>query len=248
MRVPWFIARYASAREFYVLTESWPLWLGLLGALLLVAGLYGGLVLAGPDALQGEVYRIIYVHVPSAWMSLFAYVCLALFGLVGLVWRTRVSLAAARACAPLGAAFTLLALLTGAIWGKPTWGAWWVWDARLSAELVLFFLYLGYMALQTAVPDPRAAARAGAVLALVGLVNVPIIHFSVEWWSTLHQGSTVSLFADSRIHISMLVPLLLMAGAFKCYFGAVLLMRMQAELLLLDRDRAWVLQQVSGTP
>lgn len=240
MKLPWCIARCASPREFYALTGCWPARFGVLCALLMAAGLYGGLVLAGPDALQGEVYRILYVHVPSAWMSLFVYVFLAASGVAGLVWRVRVFLAAARACAPLGAAFTLLTLLTGAIWGKPTWGAWWAWDARLTSELILLFLYLGFMALQAAIPDPRAAARAGAVLALVGLVNVPIIHFSVEWWSTLHQGSSVSLFAGQRIHVSMLVPLLLMAGAFKCYFIALVLVRTRAELLILDRDRHWV--------
>lgn len=240
MRLPWFIARYANPREFYALAGYWQWKFGVLAVLLMAAGLYGGLELAGPDYLQGEVYRIIYVHVPSAWMSLFVYVFLAACGVAGLVWRLRVYFAMARACAPLGAAFTLLALLTGAIWGKPTWGAWWAWDARLSSELVLFFLYLGYMALQQAIPEPRAAARAGAVLALIGLVNVPIIHFSVEWWSTLHQGSSVSLFGGQRIHTSMLIPLLLMATAFKCYFIATVLVRARAELLIMDRDRAWV--------
>jgi heme exporter protein C len=232
-------ARYASPQHFYTLSRRMTPWLGGLCTLLLIAGLYGGLVLAPPDYQQGESFRIIYVHVPSAWMSLFVYVVMAGASAIGLVWKVKVAEAIARSSAPLGASFTFLALATGSLWGKPMWGTWWVWDARLTSELILLFLYLGYMALQSAIPDPRQAARAGAILALIGVVNVPIIHYSVEWWATLHQGPTVSKLDAPSIHISMLIPLLLMTLGFTLFYATMLLVRARSELLYWERTSNW---------
>ncbi len=208
--------------------------------LLLVAGLYGGLVLAPPDYQQGDSFRIIYVHVPAAWMSMFVYMVLAVNGVCVLVWRMKIAEAVARASAPIGASFTFLALATGSLWGKPMWGTYWVWDARLTSELVLLFLYLGYMALVNAFPDRRNGARAGAVLALIGVVNIPIIHYSVEWWNTLHQGATVTRFGRPSMALSMLIPLLLMALAFQFYYVWAVLIRARNEILLQERRANWV--------
>ena len=216
-----------------------PYTLAICGALF-AAGLYWGLVLAPADYQQGESYRIIYIHVPSAWLSMFVYSVLAGASAVSLIWRMKLAEAVARASAPVGAAYTLLALVTGSLWGKPMWGAWWVWDARLTSELILLFLYLGYMALVAAIDDRRTASRAGAVLAIVGVVNLPIIHFSVEWWNTLHQGPTVTKFDQPSIALSMLIPLLLMAGAFKFHYLCVMLARVRVEILESERRTAWV--------
>ena len=207
---------------------------------LFAAGLYWGLVLAPADYQQGESYRIIYIHVPSAWLSMFVYSVLAGASAVSLIWRMKLAEAVARASAPVGAAYTFLALVTGSLWGKPMWGAWWVWDARLTSELILLFLYLGYIALVAAIDDRRTASRAGAVLAIVGVVNLPIIHFSVEWWNTLHQGPTVTKFDQPSIALSMLIPLLLMAGAFKFHYLCVMLARVRVEILESERRTAWV--------
>ena len=206
----------------------------------MAAGLFGGLVVAPPDYQQGEAYRIIFIHVPSAWLSLFVYAAMAGAAAVGLVWRIKVAEAVAVACAPVGASFTFLALLTGSLWGKPMWGTWWVWDARLTSELVLLFLYLGIIALNNAIPDPRRAARASAILAIVGLIDLPIIHFSVDWWNTLHQGATVFRLDGPSIHPSMLAPLLLMVAAFTLFFLTVALMRTRCELLERERHSQWV--------
>ncbi len=227
-------------QHFYRLSRRLSPWFGWISALLFAAGLYGAFFYAPPDYQQGESFRIIYVHVPSAWMSLFVYMVMASAGAAGLIWKTKVADAMARACAPLGASFTFLALATGSLWGKPMWGAWWVWDARLTSELILLFLYLGYMALQSAIEERRAAARAGAVLALVGVVNIPIIHYSVEWWNTLHQGPTITKFDAPSIHLEMLIPLLLMAAAFMAYFFAVLLVRVRADILQQESNSNWV--------
>ena len=221
-------------------------WFGWITLMLLAAGLYSALVLAPPDYQQGESYRIIFIHVPAAWMSMFVYSVLAGCGAVVLIWRVKLAEALARASAPIGASFTFLALATGSLWGKPMWGAWWVWDARLTSELILLFLYIGYMALVAAVPDRRTAARAGAILAVVGIVNLPIIHYSVEWWNTLHQGATVSKFDKPSIHLSMLIPLLIMAGGFMTYYAWVVLLRTRNELLEQERRTHWVRQLVTG--
>jgi len=214
--------------------------------LFLLAGLYYGLIKAPTDYQQGESYRIIYVHVPAAWMSMFIYMVMATSGAIGLIWRIKLSDMIATASAPVGAAFTFLALVTGSLWGKPMWGAWWVWDARLTSELILLFLYLGFIALQSSIEDPRNAARAGAVLALVGVVNIPIIHYSVEWWSTLHQGATVTKLDKPSIDIRMLIPLLLMAVAFKLYYGAVVLMKARADVLRREQNSRWVKEIVEN--
>ena len=203
--------QYAAPMHFHRLSRKLSPWLFGISAVLFVAGLVGGLFLAPADYQQGESFRIIYVHVPSAWLSMFCYMVMASAGAAGLIWKVKMGDIMARACAPLGASFTFVALATGSLWGKPMWGTWWVWDARLTSELILLFLYLGYIALQSAIEDRRAAARAGAVLAVVGVVNIPIIHYSVEWWSTLHQGATVTKFDKPSIDVSMLIPLLLMA-------------------------------------
>jgi heme exporter protein C len=221
-------------------------WLGWITLILLAAGLYGALVLAPPDYQQGDSYRIIFIHVPAAWMSMFVYAVLAGCGAIVLIWRLKLAEALARASAPIGASFTFLALATGSLWGKPMWGAWWVWDARLTSELILLFLYIGYMALVAAIPDRRTAARAGAILAVVGIVNLPIIHYSVEWWNTLHQGATVSKLDTPSIHLSMLIPLLIMACGFMTYYAWVLLLRTRNELLEQERRTQWVRQLVSG--
>ncbi|MBI4005225.1 MAG: heme ABC transporter permease [Gammaproteobacteria bacterium] len=234
------INQFASPKNFYALSCKLVHYFGGACLLLFVAGVFGGLLFSPPDYQQGESVRIIYVHVPSAWMSLFVYIVMAGAGTIGLIWRIKIMDVIARSSAPLGASFTFLALATGSLWGKPMWGAWWVWDARLTSELILLFLYLGYIALQSAIEDPRMAARAGAILALIGIINIPIIHFSVEWWSTLHQGPTVSKLDAPSIHIDMLIPLLLMALAYMCYFISAVLMRARCDLLALERNSAWV--------
>ncbi len=213
---------------------------------LIIGGLYGGLITAPADYQQGDSFRIIYIHVPSAWMSLFVYMVMAVNGAIVLIWRVKISEIIARSSAPLGASFTFLALATGSIWGKPMWGTWWVWDARLTSELILLFLYLGFIALQSAFEDPRVGARAGAILALVGVVNIPIIKYSVEWWSTLHQGPTVSKLDSPSMHIDMLLPLLLMAVAFMGYYVAVLLIRCRSEILTYESHTAWVREMLAS--
>ena len=236
--------RYAAPRNFYLACGRIIPWLGAITVALVGLGLAGGLVFAPPDYQQGESYRIIYIHVPSAWMSLFIYALMAGAGAVALVWRVKLAEVVLAASAPIGAWFTFLALATGSLWGKPMWGTYWVWDARLTSELALLFLYLGVIALHTAIEDPRTAGRAASVLALVGVVNVPIIHYSVEWWSTLHQGPTVTRLDKPAIHASMLVPLLTMALAFKAYFATVMLMRARSVLLERERNSAWVRELV----
>ena len=220
-------------------------WLAGIFMLLLLAGLYGGLVLAPPDYQQGESYRIIFVHVPAAWMSLFIYMVMAFCGVVILVWRMKLAEVVLISSAAIGASFTFLALATGSLWGKPMWGTWWVWDARLTSELILLFLYLGVIGLHGAIEDKRIASRAVAILAIVGVVNIPIIHYSVEWWNSLHQGPTVTKFDKPSIHWSMLLPLLLMALAFQVYYVLALFQRCRAELLLRERNSKWA-QELNG--
>jgi heme exporter protein C len=237
--------RWASPKHFFRLSDQLTPWLSIALVSVTAAGLHAGLVLAPADYQQGESYRIMFIHVPAAWMSLFIYVVMAGAGAIGLVWRIKVAEIVARASAPIGASFTALTLVTGSLWGKPMWGAWWVWDARLTSELILLFLYMGYMALQSSIPDRRSASRASAVLALVGTVNIPIIHFSVQWWNTLHQGPTVSKIGAPSIHPSMLWPLLLMAVAFKLFYAVVLLRRARCELLESERNSVWVRELVT---
>jgi len=240
----WF-NKLGSPPHFYRIAGKWVPWLAALFLLLLLPGLYGGLVLAPPDYQQGESYRIIFIHVPAAWMSLFIYVVMAFCGVVIVVWRMKLAEIVLISSAPIGASFTFLALATGSLWGKPMWGTWWVWDARLTSELILLFLYLGVIGLHGAIEDKRVASRAVAILAIVGVVNIPIIHYSVEWWNSLHQGPTVTKFDKPSIHWSMLLPLLLMALAFQVYYVLALFQRCRAELLSRERNSNWV-QELSG--
>ncbi|KOC24270.1 heme ABC transporter permease [Comamonas testosteroni] len=209
--------------------------MAVLAAVLAAAGLWVGFGLAPTDHQQGEVYRIIFLHVPAAWMSMFIYLVAALHAALGLIYGTRLSPVLARALAPTGALFTAIALWTGAAWGKPTWGAWWVWDARLTSELILLFLYLGYMAMVSAIEDSRRADGAGAIVLLAGVVNVPIIYFSVQWWSTLHQGASIRMDTAPSMTHTMLAGMLLMALACWAYTLAVALVR--ARCLILERAR-----------
>ncbi len=235
-----FLYRMASPRHFYRIAGRMIPWLAGLCVLALIYGLYGGLVLAPPDYQQGESFRIIYVHVPSAWMSMFIYTFMAVLSGIHLIWRMKLADIMATASAPIGASFTFLALVTGSLWGKPMWGTYWVWDARLTSELILLFLYLGIMALRSAIDDQRSAGRATAVLTLVGVVNIPIIHYSVVWWNTLHQPATVTKLDTPSIHIDMLIPLLVMTMAFQLYFFTVALMRARNEVLQREHKASWV--------
>jgi heme exporter protein C len=205
-------------------------WLGGATLVALIVGLAWSLLLAPPDYQQGESVRIMFIHVPAAWMALSVYLFIAVASAVALVWRHPLAEVAAQAAAPIGAAFTLVCLATGSLWGRPMWGAWWVWDARLTSVLVLFFLYLGYIALVNAFDDASRGARAGSLLALVGIVNLPIIKFSVDWWNTLHQPASVMRLGRPTIDVAMLVPLLVMAGAFGLLFLWLLLLRMRTAL------------------
>ncbi len=218
---------YASPQTFYPLAGRMAPWFAALAAVLALAGLYVGFLVAPTDAQQGEVYRVIYIHVPAAWMSMFIYVVMACWAALGLAFNTRLSGMMASALAPTGALFTFIALWTGSLWGRPTWGTYWVWDARLTSELILLFLYLGFIALQASIDDPRRADRAGALLAIVGVVNVPIIYYSVQWWNTLHQGASVSLKSSPKMAASMLAGMLIMVFAFWAYAIAASLFRVR---------------------
>ena len=223
--------RFANPARFLRLSDAILPWCAGATLILLIAGLYLGLFVAPADYQQGESVRIMYVHVPAAWMAMFVYACLALASAVALIWRHPLADLAAQAASPIGACFTFIALVTGSLWGKPMWGTWWVWDARLTSVLVLFFLYLGHIALAHGFDDPTRGARASAILALVGFVNVPIIKFSVDWWSTLHQPASVLRLGGPTIDGSMLWPLLLMGAAFTLLFVCLLLVRIKAALL-----------------
>lgn len=239
---------YASPSTFYPLAGKLIPWFAALAFILAIAGLYISFFVAPTDFQQGEGYRIIFIHVPAAWMSMFIYVVMAFWSAIGLAWNTRLSFVMARALAPTGAMFTFVALWTGAFWGKPMWGAWWVWDARLTSELILLFLYVGVMALQAAIDDPRRADRAGALLNLVGVINVPIIYFSVKWWNTLHQGSSVSLTRAPSMAQTMLWGMLIMALAAWMYAIAVALARARTLVLERERQTEWVRAQLEGQP
>ena len=237
----WF-HKIGSPPTFYRIAAAVQPWCYAIALVLGMIGLYGGLVVAPRDYQQGDAYRIIFIHVPCAWMGLFAYAFMAVNAFVALVWRIKLSEVLAMASAPVGAAFTFITLVTGSLWGKPMWGTWWTWDARLTSELVLFFLYLGVIGLYNAFEDRRRGARAASLLALVGIVNLPIIHYSVQWWNTLHQGTTVDFLDPARSSISpaMLWPLLVMALATHLYFFASLLGRTRTGLLSLESGKQWV--------
>ena len=237
MAIPWF--KYASPATFYGLAGRMVPWFAALAAVSAIAGLWIGLVAAPTDFQQGDSYRIIYIHVPAAWMGMFVYLVMAGWAAAGLVFNTRLSGMMVQALAPTGALFTFIALWTGALWGRPTWGTYWVWDARLTSTLILLFLYLGYLALRASIDDARRADRAGAVLVLVGAINVPIIYFSVRWWNTLHQGASVNLQGSSMATI-MLTGMLVMAFSAWMYTIAVSLARVRAIIIERERHAAWV--------
>ncbi len=236
-----FFHKLASPPHFYELSLRMIPWFAVPGLLLIGYGAWAGLFVAPPDYQQGDAFRIIYVHVPAAYLSLLAYMVMAISAGIGLIWRMKLAHAVAAGAAPLGAWFTFLALATGSIWGRPMWGTWWEWgDPRLTSELILLFLYFGYMALRAAIDDTAQADKASAVLALVGAVNVPIIHFSVEWWSSLHQGPTLIREGGPAIEPAMLYPLLAMIFGFSLLFGALLLGRVRTEVLNRERRARWV--------
>ncbi len=234
------MVKYASPRNFYFLAGKLIPWLAGITILLMAIGVYQALFVAPPDYQQGETVRIMFIHVPSAWMSMFIYALLAAASGAGLIWRTKLAHMFASACAPIGASFTLLALLTGSLWGAPMWGTWWEWDARLTSELLLLFLFIGYMTLKASIDDPQRADRAAAILALVGAVDLPVIHFSVEWWNTLHQPASVGKIGVPSIHESILIPLLVMMAAFKAYFFTVVLIRVRNLIIQRERHTRWI--------
>ena len=240
----WF-HRLGSPPHVFAFARRWTPWFGGFAAVAMLIALYGGLVLAPADYQQKDAFRMVYVHAPTAWLSLMIYSTMAVAAAVGLIWRMKVAHAAAAACAPIGAWFTVAALGTGMLWGKPMWGAYWVWDPRLTSELVLLFLYIGYMGLRAGIEDPAKADKASAVLAVVGIVNVPIIKFSVDWWNSLHQTATVMRMGKPTMDGDMLWPLLLMFVAFALYFIAILLIRLRAELLRRERNASWIREVLS---
>ncbi|MGH8690624.1 MAG: heme ABC transporter permease CcmC [Burkholderiales bacterium] len=221
---------YASPQTFFPLAGRIAFFCGLGAGILAAAGLYIGFFVAPTDAQQGEVYRIIFIHVPAAWLSMFIYVVMACWAALGLALNTRLSAMMAAALAPTGALFTFIALWTGSLWGKPTWGTYWVWDARLTSELILLFQYFGFIALRAAIEDPRRADRAAALLAIVGVVNIPIIYYSVQWWNTLHQGASVSFTRAPTMAATMLTGMIVMALAFWLYSIAVSLARVRCMI------------------
>jgi heme exporter protein C len=245
--VPLRLFTFAAPSRFYALAGAAVPWFWAIAVALGAAGLYIGFFVAPTDATQGEAYRIIFIHVPAAWMAMLLYLVLAFWACVGWAFNARLASMVARAIAPTGAMFAFLALWTGALWGRPTWGTWWVWDARLTSTLILLFLYLGYVALTSAIDDVRRADQAGALLALVGSVNVPIIYFSVQWWNTLHQGATISFRQAPTMAATMLIAMLLMALAFWAYAFAVISMRTRGIVLEREAHTAWVADLLAQT-
>ena len=243
-QINWY--KFSSPQAFYPLAGKMIPWFWALAAIFGIAGLYIGFLVAPTDAQQGEGYRIIFLHVPASWMSMFIYLVMAFWAGLGLAFNFRLSGMMATALAPTGALFAFLSLWTGALWGKPMWGTWWVWDARLTSELILLFLYVGFIALQSAIDEPRRADKAGAILALVGVVNVPIIYFSVKWWNTLHQGSSVSLTKSPSMAMTMLWGMLLCALACWMYAIAVALMRVRMIMLERERHTEWVHEELAS--
>jgi heme exporter protein C len=234
----WF--KFSSPATFYPLAGRIIPWAAWIAVILIGIGLYLSFFVAPTDYKQGEGYRIIFIHVPAAWMSMFIYLVMAVWSILGLTLNTRVSAMMTQALAPTGAMFTFLALWTGAFWGKPMWGAWWVWDARLTSELILLFLYIGYIALHSSIDDNRRADRAGAILVLVGVINIPIIYYSVEWWNTLHQGSSVNFKQGSSMTTIMLWTMLIMALGFWAYSIAAAMSRVRSIILEREKETNWV--------
>lgn len=242
--VLWF-HQLGSPPTFYRFAGRWAPWCFAAALVLLGIGVWGALFDVPADYQQGDSYRILFIHVPCAWMSLFVYIVMAVQAGIALVWRIKLCEVLAMACAPIGAAFTVITLATGSIWGRPMWGTWWDWDPRLTSELVLLFLYFGVIALHSAIEDPRRAARAAGFLVLVGLINLPIIHFSVQWWNSLHQGSTIRLLGPSHMDRSMLLPLLFTLLATKLWFVGSLLQRARVSILEREAGKSWA-REVAG--
>lgn len=239
--------RLGSPKWFYEMTNRWIPWLVLLTAVGAGVGITMGLLFAPVDYLQGNSYRIIFIHVPAALLAQSAYMMMAVAGAVYLIWRMKMAAWVAKVIAPIGASFCLIALFTGAIWGKPTWGTWWVWDARLTSMLLLLFLYFGVMALQKAMETEEASYKAGAILSLVGLVNIPIIKYSVEWWNTLHQPATLKLTEKPSMHIDMLIPLLIMIATTYIFFALLVIWRTRNEIIWQERKRQWLQKHLQGS-
>ena len=244
MNWTWF-HKLGSPKWFYEISGRWLSWLSVSAALLMLAGAVLGLAFAPPDYQQGNSFRIIYIHVPAAFLAQSTYISLAVAGVVGLVWKMKIADVALQQAAPIGAWMTVIALITGAVWGKPTWGAWWVWDARLTAMLILLFLYFGIIALGHAITNRDSAAKACAILAIVGVVNIPIIKYSVDWWNTLHQPATFKITEKPAMPMEMWLPLLIMTIGFYCFFAAVLLMRMRTEVLRRESRTRWAQAEVA---
>ncbi len=244
MNWTWF-HKLGSPKWFYEISGRWLPWLSISAAVLMLLGAVLGLAYAPPDYQQGNSFRIIYMHVPAAFLAQSTYISLAIAGIVGLVWKMKIADVAVQQAAPIGAWMTVIALFTGAVWGKPTWGAWWVWDARLTAMLILLFLYFGIIALGHAISNRDSAAKACAILAIVGVVNIPIIKYSVDWWNTLHQPATFTITEKPAMPMEMWLPLLIMTIGFYCFFAAVLLMRMRTEVLRRESRTRWAQAEVA---
>ncbi len=241
----WLKQNFLSPKKFYATTTRLMPWLAITFALCFGYGLIDGLFIAPSDYQQGDGFRIIYVHVPSAFAAMAIYLTMAVSACITLVWRVKIAAICMSCSARIGAWFTFLALVTGSIWGKPMWGTWWIWDARLTSVLILFFLYLGFIALESVIHDQQHRERASAVIAIVGVINLPIIHYSVIWWNTLHQGPTLSQFAKPSIAPAMLYPLLSMIAAFMLFYGWILLLRMRNQILLRETKSQWVRELVT---
>lgn len=239
-----FLHKLASPKWFYEITGILLPWLGVLSLILLCSGAVWGLLFVPADYVQGNVYRIIYIHVPSSILAQSSYMMMAVAGAVLLIWKIKLADVAMKCCAPIGASLTFLSLATGSIWGKPTWGTWWIWDARLTSSLILLFLFMGIIALRSAMENKEAAGKACAILGLVGMVNIPIIKFSVEWWNTLHQPSSIKLTEESTVAMEMMWPLLVMVLGFYCFFFTVWIMRMRTEILAREIRTNWVLELI----
>lgn len=235
-----FIKSLVSPKKFFTLSHTLLPWLSVLFIVLFSYGLIGGLILTPADYLQGDGFRILYVHAPCAFLSLFIYAVMTGAAVTAIVFRLKLSFLVVRHSAPIGAIFTFLALLTGSLWGKPMWGTWWIWDARLTSELILLFLYLGIILFQSAIAQKRSGERATAILIIVGFIDIPIIHYSVYWWNTLHQGATLKLFAPSTIDSSMIYPLLAMMAAFLIYYAIVLFLQIRYTLTAREANHHWL--------
>ncbi|MCJ8167916.1 heme ABC transporter permease [Atopomonas sediminilitoris] len=246
MNWTWF-HKWGSPKWFYEMSGAWLKGFAIAACVLLAAGLVWALAIAPEDYQQGNSFRIIYIHVPAAFLAQSCYLMLAIAGIIGLVWKMKLADVALQCAAPIGASMTFIALLTGAVWGKPTWGAWWVWDARLTSMLILLFLYFGVIALSQAISNRDSAAKACAVLSIVGVINLPIIKYSVEWWNTLHQPATFKITEKPAMPMEMWLPLLIMVLGFYCFFATVLLMRMRLEVLKRESRTRWVRNEVEAS-